>query len=1766
MAVKQAQAALAGLKGSITSLQTTLGGVNTASAAMSAVQMKAAKNAGTLASRLTASGKAAMMAASKFQWYSRQLMYNVGLPLLLVGGYAGKWAMETEAAMVKVSKVYGDLDMNTSQKKRELDALAGYFEAVSNRYGILQKDVIAIGADWAAAGAKAVGLAKATKLTVETMILGEMTAEEATKSLIAIQEAWRLNAVQLTQAIGDMNLVENQTAITMQGLIEGFIRTGSAARIAGLSIGDTASLMAALVPAAGSATVAGNSLKTILSRMAAPTRQAKNAFKEMGIDIKSAGWQALSARAQMEKLSQAFERNAKTGKLRSKAAQQALATDIAGRQQYNRFIQLMDALSDRNSAYWTAQDALTKGKEKLNGETFRQIQYERELNQVLQSNPGQMKIVLAQMQNMLIKGVAPLIPYFIAFLGYMKQIFTWLGNIPPQVKNLVAGLVLMSLAITLVTKLISPFILLGGLFARIIPIIVEIGTLAFTALATPWGLAIAAIIGAVLVLVNFFPDAWFSIVLSVRQMWQSFIGFMSDSTNVFGKIMQALISMWFALPTSVRTAIQAVVDIVYQGAMAVYSLFSYLNPFAHHSPSLVENVTKGMAVIMQQFEKITGISNPIDKAYADIKRFKDLMASFRNGKAVDLEWADKLKAIKAINPAALTSAKALIADLKVLMKILDGLQVELDAQQRIVDEWSVKLDAANAALKEQEDILTSLSDEVDYYQGLINDANDSMQKYASASIIGMQDLNDQVQLNTEEQNKLKLAMAQMESASGGFDTIAAKMAALNGEFETLSSKRDELQKLGAGSDILGYYDQQIDAIRTQKDSIYDTVDAYTAMGQQLSDLEKQANILDLTKAVQFDPLTYQIDKLANTQKELSYEEIVAGITNAKGAIDDYTPALEEATAAMKEQEAVVYSLTQERNAIQKSYDIEAAKLDVIKAKYDRVKDAIDAITAALNEMSTAAGKNGSSISGAVGAAGGGYPGGTGIKKPSTGIKNLEAGTAEMVNELTRKLQGIADQLDFTKPIREAWNNAVTWWTTNIQPGLDAIKGILLSWFVKTGIQIQQWWKPVGDFLGNLFGDDFETAWKEFSAGVGDFVDNVGPGLKDFWDSIQPGLRGFAELLKYVLMYVGALFAILIKTFLWLWNGAIRPLLGALGSFIGYFFDFLASVGKVGTAIYEIFTANPDAMDHLREAFGMMINSIGGMLWSLVKGVLAIVLNLLIGIATETWKMVQGFFPDLARNISAWFAGLMQIPWVSDFVNSIAGAFAWLYDILLGHSIIPDIVNGVTGWFKALIGMAAAPIATVVNGISGAFTWLKGVLDRTGIPAAAEGIVNGIKDAWNNSDLGKTIANAFKPGTTGVTTSLTGIETSSTTTVSNVNDIFNSPTWQGMGSTISDPFTTGATNSQTSFDNIYNGFNDLGTDIFKNTKTNWPKITKQIKETWKDLPKDQRKANAKLLKGFIKVAKDIQKQNPALWSEIVKGMTTPMAGAATDIDGYAGDIQDSIDGLSGTTIPFDWKNLGTGLTAPTKSAAKNTKDNVKSMKDSIAGLTGAVPSGWKNLDSSIIDPVIKAKNALSKIKFSVSGLTGPLGKISSAADKVTKALSKMVSAWKTAKGALGLKGGGSADQQINNFISTIPTNATGGKITGPGGPRDDKILSWLSNGEHVFTSREVSKLGGQSAVYALRSFINKNNVNAYDLMKMYGASAPRRANGGSPINMGVSTSSVIASSLRRMESATVSRGSSSETKIVRIEHATFEFPNVKNGADAKDFLDNLEQLL
>src|SRR5690242_19037403 len=143
---------------------------------------------------------------NQLQWAGRQLQYNFTLPILRAGGAATKWALDNEKAAVRIKKVYGEAGRDAVFYGKEIQSLGTYFEALSDKMGVHQSDVLDVAAAWAAAGSSGAALARATRLTLETMVLGEVDAATATQALIAIQAQYNYSTKELSKTIDTLNM------------------------------------------------------------------------------------------------------------------------------------------------------------------------------------------------------------------------------------------------------------------------------------------------------------------------------------------------------------------------------------------------------------------------------------------------------------------------------------------------------------------------------------------------------------------------------------------------------------------------------------------------------------------------------------------------------------------------------------------------------------------------------------------------------------------------------------------------------------------------------------------------------------------------------------------------------------------------------------------------------------------------------------------------------------------------------------------------------------------------------------------------------------------------------------------------------------------------------------------------------------------------------------------------------------------------------------------------------------------------------------------------------------------------------------------------------------------------------------------------------------------------------------------------------------------------------------------------------------------------
>ena len=169
-----------------------------------------------------------------------------------------------------------------------------------------------------------------------------------------------------------------------------------------------------------------------------------------------------------------------------------------------------------------------------------------------------------------------------------------------------------------------------------------------------------------------------------------------------------------------------------------------------------------------------------------------------------------------------------------------------------------------------------------------------------------------------------------------------------------------------------------------------------------------------------------------------------------------------------------------------------------------------------------------------------------------------------------------------------------------------------------------------------------------------------------------------------------------------------------------------------TAIVDAFNQVKETMGPVIELFKMLGMIVGGVvavaigivigLWNgIVKaidnviaavlnivGIFTSVLGIVVGIVTGNTDMIKESFSNLVDNIIGFFVNLGIAVWdlVSGFVEGIITWFTSLYDTLVGHSIIPDLINSIIDWFKSLPGKVIAFVMDLVSRAIAKFTELK----------------------------------------------------------------------------------------------------------------------------------------------------------------------------------------------------------------------------------------------------------------------------------------------------------------------------------------------------------------------------------------------------------------------------------------------------------------------------
>ncbi|AKC02944.1 tail length tape measure protein [Gordonia phage GordDuk1] len=804
---------------------------------------------------------------------------------------------------------------------------------------------------------------------------------------------------------------------------------------------------------------------------------------------------------------------------------------------------------------------------------------------------------------------------------------------------------------------------------------------------------IGAAIGAIVAGVAF---AWDDIVKSFNRIFKS-----DNNIPIFARPFvfsaELIIAVVKKLPDVVVAVFKAVVSTIVAAGKAVYKAFSYLNPFQRHSPSLVENVTNGMAVVTSVFaDSSKQIQGDIHDAYRAILKFGTATAGL-SGKAAGIKRDEDLGELNKADPsgAAANAYKGMEAQTKKLEANSVKLNAAMVRQQKIVDGLKQKLDAADKAIAKVQRSMDQAQKVADAFGKALEFAQSRLDFYANAPIKGMRAMSDAIFENEMAQKRLQLQMMQLEEAGGSIDDITDKYARLQGQIETLSGERAELQQKGAGSDILATYDKMIaDLKKQQGEALTGPAAEVEALNKSLDELKRKGEMLDLQNSLQFDPLTRQIQQLVSNEQELDFGTIVAGVQTYKAQVDGLTVAHQTANDVVAAHASVLSVMSDQREALAATYDAEQEKLDGIKTTYDQNRAAIDALESAMNEL---------------------------VSNASTVNQYMDEQKRKM-EEAAEKLKNAKDGVDDLK------NSLGELGDLDIDPDSLVPEDI--------GPKLEE---KFGDMFKGL-GDKFKNFFKELGPKILGWVTGLGKWLLDGLKKL-PGeiAKGLSFILGYL---IGALAKIASK----IGEGFEKGLVWIFTEMPGKIWEWITNIdwSQVWQAISDVFFGIFTNRDDFWGKIGnWIVEGLLGGIWNAIQNIGQWIMDNIItpfmngikegwGIASPSTVMaeigmwlIEGFLGGLVDNFFKLVTWFTELPgkliaamgdlgkWIGDKVSQ---ALAWVRDKL------PEWAQGVFDFFKNLPSNIIEKLGDLKKWIGDKFhealDWL-----RDKLPSWADPILN-----------------------------------------------------------------------------------------------------------------------------------------------------------------------------------------------------------------------------------------------------------------------------------------------------------------------------------------------------------------------------------------------------------------------------------------------------------
>lgn len=296
----------------------------------------------------------------------------------------------------------------------------------------------------------------------------------------------------------------------------------------------------------------------------------------------------------------------------------------------------------------------------------------------------------------------------------------------------------------------------------------------------------------------------------------------------------------------------------------------------------------------------------------------------------------------------------------------------------------------------------------------------------------------------------------------------------------------------------------------------------------------------------------------------------------------------------------------------------------------------------------------------------------------------------------------------------------------------------------------------------------------------------------YWNDIVAIFEGFvsetiAPQVEKIKSLFGEMWSAITSAIPQSWIEWIKGAIAWLGEAFMWLFDIIG-----GTVFHAVVGTVMSAFNGIVSAIKGVVRVLTGVI-QLIVGIIEALVKTIIAIFTGNWDAVMAPLRKIWDGIVNIFVGLYDatIGVVVEFVKGIISWFTNLWDELVGHSIVPDMVEAIIDWFFELPGKLFGMMADFVRGILDKFDELKdkavgfaksmweGI--KKPFVGVAEWFKNIFQDAWegvkNVFSTGGKIFNGIKEGiadvfTTVVNGLISGINTVIAVPFNTINGILN----------------------------------------------------------------------------------------------------------------------------------------------------------------------------------------------------------------------------------------------------------------------------------------------------------------------------------------------------------------------------------------------------------